>query len=125
MAEPSSSPWGLCPCGHPWIRHDIEEYRGDGSETCCVDGCTQGGCPGRTRRKDDMTEDVALADQIRRALNLASRENASNTPDHLLAAYLLAALEAAETLIRDREQWHGRPTGFAPRGAPPSTEETT
>lgn len=36
-----------CSCGHPWLRHDVEEYRGDGSETCCVEGCPQIGCPGR------------------------------------------------------------------------------
>jgi hypothetical protein len=42
------SAFDRCPCGHPWIRHDIEEYDGDGSDTCCVEGCSQVGCPGRT-----------------------------------------------------------------------------
>lgn len=36
-----------CACGHLWLLHDVEEYRGDGSETCCVEGCPQTGCPGR------------------------------------------------------------------------------
>ena len=44
-----NDPWALCPCGHPWLRHDVEEYREDGTETCCVEGCSQVGCPGRTR----------------------------------------------------------------------------
>ena len=39
--------WKYCACGHFWLQHDIEEYRGDGSETCCVEGCDQVGCPGR------------------------------------------------------------------------------
>lgn len=39
--------WKYCACGHFWLQHDIEEYRGDGSETCCVEGCNQVGCPGR------------------------------------------------------------------------------
>lgn len=43
-----TSDWyGMCACGHPWGAHDVEEYRGDGSETCCVEGCDQAGCPGR------------------------------------------------------------------------------
>lgn len=44
----NSTPFGLCPCGHLWLNHDVDEYSGDGSETCCVWGCTQAGCPGRT-----------------------------------------------------------------------------
>jgi hypothetical protein len=43
----ATNPWALCPCGHPWLLHDIEEYSGDGTETCCVEGCSQAGCPGR------------------------------------------------------------------------------
>jgi hypothetical protein len=38
---------GFCPCGHLWHVHDVDEYRGDGSETCCHPGCQQHGCPGR------------------------------------------------------------------------------
>lgn len=37
-----------CPCGHSWMAHDVDEFPGDGSETCCVEGCDQTGCPGRT-----------------------------------------------------------------------------
>lgn len=40
-----------CDCGHLWDRHDVEEYRGDGTEACCVEGCDQIGCPGRKRRR--------------------------------------------------------------------------
>lgn len=43
----TSNPHALCECGHPWGIHDVNEYRGDGSETCCVTGCAQKGCPGR------------------------------------------------------------------------------
>jgi len=42
------NPWTRCACGHLWMSHDIEEYTGDGSETCCVVGCDQVGCPGRS-----------------------------------------------------------------------------
>lgn len=40
---------GKCDCGHPWGIHDVNEYKGDGTETCCVHGCDQNGCPGRTQ----------------------------------------------------------------------------
>lgn len=43
--------WNVCPCGHLWMHHDVEEYRGDGSEMCCVDGCDQVACPGKRRAK--------------------------------------------------------------------------
>lgn len=43
----SSTGVGYCPCGHAWLRHDVNEYRGDGSEACCVEGCAQLGCPSR------------------------------------------------------------------------------
>lgn len=43
-----ANPWAVCGCGHLWLRHDVDEYPGDGSETCCVEGCDQNGCPGRS-----------------------------------------------------------------------------
>lgn len=46
---PGSVPawWQRCLCGHPWITHDVNEYRGDGTELCCEPTCNQTGCPGR------------------------------------------------------------------------------
>lgn len=46
---PSWNMDALCRCGHPWGAHDIEEYTDDGSDMCCVSGCSQEGCPGRSR----------------------------------------------------------------------------
>ncbi len=46
---------------------------------------------------------VELFDEIRDVLNKHSRENASNTPDFILAAYLKACLEAFEIATVDRE----------------------
>lgn len=40
-------------------------------------------------------------------LNRYARESASDTPDFLLANYMLRALEAAEELILAREGWYG------------------
>ena len=41
-------------------------------------------------------------------LNRASRENASNTPDFILAQYLMGCLESFETAVQQRETWYGR-----------------
>lgn len=42
-----------CPCGHAWMFHDIEEWDGDGSDLCCVEGCDQKACPGK-QSKDEI-----------------------------------------------------------------------
>ena len=49
-----------------------------------------------------------LAEKIRFVLNCASREGCSDTPDFILAEYMLSALECFETACRDREKWYGR-----------------
>ena len=46
------NPWVWCSCGHMWMRHDVNEYSGDGTETCCVEGCDQRGCPGRAAPRE-------------------------------------------------------------------------
>lgn len=41
-------------------------------------------------------------------LNRYSQENASNTPDFILAQYLVACLAAWNTGVQQRETWYGR-----------------
>lgn len=41
-------------------------------------------------------------------LNRHCRENKSNTPDFVLAHFLILALEAFEEASQDRERWFGR-----------------
>lgn len=41
-------------------------------------------------------------------INKHSAENASNTPDYILAMYLDACLLAFNTAVQQRETWHGR-----------------
>lgn len=48
-----------------------------------------------------------LAQQLARVLNRNSMENASNTPDFLLAEYMERCLAAAEILISRRDGWYG------------------
>ena len=45
---------------------------------------------------------------IRHAINCHSKENGSNTPDHLLADYLIDCLAAWDKAVTAREKWYGR-----------------
>jgi hypothetical protein len=49
-----------------------------------------------------------LQSAIAAALNSFSAENGSNTPDFILATYLLSSLAAFDAASRARESWYGR-----------------
>lgn len=46
--------------------------------------------------------------EVERLINRASRENESNTPDYILAQYLMGCLQTFETAVRQREAWYAR-----------------
>ncbi len=46
--------------------------------------------------------------ELRALINRYCKENGSNTPDFLLAAYLMNCLRAFDLATREREKWHGR-----------------
>lgn len=50
----------------------------------------------------------ALINAFAHAINCESRENASNTPDFILASYLMECLKTYETCVNARERWYGR-----------------
>lgn len=57
--------------------------------------------------------------ELTELLNRHSRENDSNTPDFILAQYLVACLAALNTGIQQRETWHGpQPIPAPPEGEP-------
>ena len=49
-----------------------------------------------------------LRARIRSAINRTSSENGSNTPDFILAQYLLDCLDAFDKASKAREKWYGR-----------------
>lgn len=49
-----------------------------------------------------------LQDRLRILLNSVSSENGSNTPDFILADYLLNCLQAFNQACNAREKWYGR-----------------
>lgn len=56
-----------------------------------------------------MSDDrrATLEQRISAVLNECCAENESNTPDHILATYLLDCLEAWNAACRLREAWYG------------------
>lgn len=66
-----------------------------------------------------------VAREIAATLNRASLENESNTPDWILATYLLKCLEAFDGAVRQRERWYGRSPNDGPASlaAPASSTE--
>lgn len=54
-----------------------------------------------------MGED-SLQSEIEAAINRRSAENGSNTPDFILARYLIRCLAAWNEGVTERERWYGR-----------------
>lgn len=50
-----------------------------------------------------------LQDELRELLNRHSRENTSDTPDFVLAQYIMDCLSAFEAAALRRDAWHKMP----------------
>lgn len=46
--------------------------------------------------------------QLETLINSESRENGSDTPDFILAEYLVGCLENFDKTVQAREKWYGR-----------------
>lgn len=46
--------------------------------------------------------------ELERLLNYHSMEKKSNTPDFILASYLVGCLAAFDAAVKDRDLWYGR-----------------
>ena len=46
--------------------------------------------------------------ELQHLLNKFSIENGSNTPDFMLANYLVDCLKTFDSIVNAREQWYGR-----------------
>jgi hypothetical protein len=51
-------------------------------------------------------------------INRHSQENGSNTPDFILAKYLVACLKAFDNATAERETWYGRDPRRGPASGP-------
>lgn len=55
-----------------------------------------------------MTNPSKLRKEIEQAINKCSMENGSNTPDFILAEYLIDCLWIFDKTVNKREEWYGR-----------------
>lgn len=51
---------------------------------------------------------MSIREEIAAILNKHSKENGSNTPDWILAEYLLMCLDTFDGAVNARETWYGR-----------------
>jgi hypothetical protein len=65
-----------------------------------------------------------LHSELTKVLNTFNAENGSNTPDFLLADYLVGCLQTYNVIVTKREKWHGRgEEEFPPRVRDESAED--
>lgn len=57
-------------------------------------------------------------------LNKHSKENASNTPDFILATYLVGCLKAFDEATSRRSQWYGQADPEAPTTQDPNRDRS-
>ena len=66
----------------------------------------------------------SLRSDLASVINRYSRENGSNTPDFMLAAYLCDCLKAWNAMTKQREKWYGREPGQMTQMIPTAIEIT-
>lgn len=66
----------------------------------------------------ETAEPTELEREIEAAINRACAENASNTPDFILARFLVGCLNAFNGAVQRRERWYGRDPDVGPAGIP-------
>jgi hypothetical protein len=98
----------LCSICASWISPDcLTEYEGKPAHEVC-----------KKMRTEPLRPTFGKA--IETAINSYSKENGSNTPDFILAEYLLACLSAFDGAANARAEWYGRTD--APGQSAPSAE---
>lgn len=58
-----------------------------------------------------MDSHSTFARRLQSLINAHSEENGSDTPDFILARYLLSCLSAWNDAVKRREKWYGREVG--------------
>jgi len=80
--------------------------------------------------KEKAEKRSTLAGELRALINRHSAENGSDTPDYILAEFLVDCLAAFGRTVRDRDRWYGRTpstwekSGFLPRTVGQAREES-
>lgn len=72
-----------------------------------------------------MMSDATFQKELKTLINRYSLENGSNTPDFLLAMYLVKCLDVYDEMVNARETWYGRRNlGSGGTGDAPKTPRT-
>lgn len=50
---------------------------------------------------------MTFREELAQLINRYSMENGSNTPDYMLADYLIACLQALDGAVKSRDGWYG------------------
>lgn len=62
----------------------------------------------KSKMNKSTIEENSFTKELTELLNRYSKENDSNTPDFILANYLISCLETYNSTIKDREKYYGR-----------------
>lgn len=60
------------------------------------------------RQTSSVVDGGGLEEALTRLLNRYSEERTSNTPDFILAKFLINALDTFNIAVQEREKWYGR-----------------
>jgi len=55
---------------------------------------------------------VTFKKELERLINKYSKENGSNTPDFILAKFLMGCLKTFDAAVKRRENWYGHTPEF-------------
>ena len=69
-----------------------------------------------------MTTERTFRRGLEELINYNSQENGSNTPDFILANYLINCLLAFDTAVNSRERWYSREPGWRHEMQPSALE---
>ncbi len=75
----------------------------------------------------DKYTDLEFEARLRKIINQTCQENDSNTPDFILAQYMVCCLSAFTTATQQRETWYGRdarPSFVADSPLEPTTSQS-
>ena len=92
----------------------------DGYKSWSPPKAFEGGYTPEASVKDEAETPRTFAQDLERLINKHSQENASNTPDFILAEHLIGCLETFAKTTAARERWYGRGSASPASGiAPP------
>ena len=76
----------------------------------------------RCEENNDRYIGNGFRSELTKLLNSKSMENASNSPDYILAAFLTGCLVAFDIATKERDRWNGKVQNYIPT-LPPNIDD--